>query len=53
MSDEMPTDIHVDRRENHSREISIYDRFGGAGNISLTVQEAAFVHERLESVLDG
>lgn len=52
MSNEMATDIHVSRRTNHSREVSIYDRFGGAGHISLTVDEAEFVRDRLNKVLD-
>jgi hypothetical protein len=45
-------DIHVDRRRNHSRELHIYDRFGRYGDISLTVQKAEFVRDRLNQVLD-
>lgn len=48
------TDVHVVRRDNHSREIRIYDRLGGMGSISLTLDEARFVRDRLDEVLsDG
>lgn len=46
------TDIRVERAKNHTREISIYDRFGGMGDIELTVEEAVFVRDRLDEVLD-
>lgn len=52
MGDDIATDIHVDRRTNHSREVSIYDRFGAVGDISLTVEEAEFVRDRLDEVLE-
>lgn len=45
-------DIRVTRRRNHSREVSIYDRFGRYGGISLSVEDAAFVRDRLDEVLD-
>lgn len=46
------TDIHVERRRNHTREIAIYDRYGRVGDMSLTEDEARFVKHRLEEVLD-
>lgn len=46
------TDIHVSRRRNHRRQISIYDRYGRVGDISLTVDEAEFVRDRLNKVLE-
>lgn len=48
----MATDIHVERRRNHDREFSIFDRFGGAGNISLTEGEAEYVRDRITEELD-
>ena len=53
MSDDIDTDIHVDRYHNHhSRQISIYDKYGAVGDISLTIEEAEFVRDRLDEVLD-
>jgi len=52
MGDDIATDIHVERRQNHSREVSIYDRYGAVGDISLTADEAEFVRDRLDEVLD-
>lgn len=52
MGDGITTDIHVDRYRNHSRQISIYDRYGAVGDISLTVEEAEFVRDKLDEVLD-
>lgn len=48
----METDIHVERRRSHTRQVSIYDRLGRAGDLSLTVDEAEFVRDRLDEVLD-
>jgi hypothetical protein len=45
-------DIRVEHRPNHSREVSIYDRFGSSGHISLTIEEAEFVKDRLEELVD-
>lgn len=47
----LTTDIHVSRHRNHTRQISVYDRYGRAGDISLTVGEAEFVRDRLNEVL--
>lgn len=47
----MDTDIRVERATSHPK-ILIYDRFGGAGDISLTEEEAEFVRDRLEEVLE-
>lgn len=44
-------DIRVDYYGNHERKVSIYNRMGG-GNISLTEEEAEYVKERLDEVVD-
>lgn len=42
----MARDIRVERTENHTHEISIYDRYG-SGGLELTGGEALFIRDRL------
>lgn len=48
----MARSLHVDHYPNHEQEVSIYDKLGG-GHISLDTEEAEYVRERLEEILDG
>lgn len=48
------TDIHVEYQSRLAQtrgEIQIYDRFGRAGEMQLTVEEAKHVRNRLDEVL--
>lgn len=48
MSDGYHTDLRVEKLHG---EVSIYDKMGG-GHISLTPEEAEFVHERIGELLN-
>lgn len=43
--------LNVERQRNLDREISIYDKLGG-GYISLNIEEAEYVRDRLDALLD-
>lgn len=47
----MTRDIHVDHTPTHIRKVSIYDRMG-SGAIALTEEEAEYVRDRLDEILD-
>lgn len=45
-------DLRVEKRPTHSRPITIYDRYGTLGSMSLTEEEAKLVRDGLEAVLE-
>lgn len=48
-------DLRVDEYPTHgeSGQVSIYDKLGRGGHMTLSMEGARFVHERLGEILEG